>query len=40
MKAIMNDTHVAPFHEVEAFLARTEAVEFTFPDATARYAWA
>ena len=35
----MNDTHLSTFDEVEAFLAGTEAVEFIFPDATARYAW-
>jgi transposase InsO family protein len=39
MNAIMNDTHLSTFDEVEAFLTGTEAVEFTFPDATVRYAW-
>jgi len=39
MNAIMNDTHISTFDQVEAFLAGTEAVEFTFKDANARYAW-
>jgi len=35
----MNDTHLSSFDEIEAFLAGTQAIEFTFPDAAARYAW-
>jgi hypothetical protein len=39
MNAIMNDTHLSTFDEVDAFLAGTQALEFTFADAAARYAW-
>lgn len=35
----MNDTHLSTLDEVEAFLAGTQALEFTFADAAARYAW-
>ena len=35
----MNDTQLSTFDEIEAFLAGTEAVEFTFTDAAGRYAW-
>jgi hypothetical protein len=31
MNAIMNDTHLSSFDEIEAFLAGTQAIDFTFP---------
>ena len=35
----MNDTHLSTFDKIEAFLAGTKAVEFTFTHAAGRYAW-
>jgi len=39
MNAIMNDTQLHTLDQVEAFLVGTEAVDFSFADTAARYAW-
>ena len=35
----MNDTQLHTLDQVEAFLVGTEAVDFSFADTAARYAW-